>query len=140
MTTRRSLLASTAAFAGTTLAGCLGLGDDPERHYIDVLNGDDAAHTFRVVVTDDSDSTLFEHEYDLDAGTGDENRIVEGTPATVRVSVDDATPMSFPWQPPADSEASDCSSATASSLTINYELSSGAGVAPTYSCETVRTA
>lgn len=36
MTTRRSLLASTAALAGTTLAGCL--GDDLERHYVDVLN------------------------------------------------------------------------------------------------------
>jgi hypothetical protein len=139
MTTRRSLLASTAALAGTTLAGCLG-ADDPERHYVDVLNYDDAAHTFRVVVIDDSNVTLFEREYDLDAGTGDENRIVEGAPATIRVSVDDDDPVLFPWQPPAGSEASDCSSATASSLTINYELSSGAGVTPTYSCETVRTA
>jgi hypothetical protein len=138
MTTRRSLLASTAALAGTTLAGCLG-GDAPERHYIDVLNGDDAAHTFRVVVTDESDSTLFGREYDLDAGTGDENRIVEGTPATVQVSVDEDDPVSFPWQPPAGSEASDCSSATSSSLTINYDLQSDTGLEPTFDCETVRT-
>lgn len=138
MTTRRSLLASTAALAGTTLAGCLG-ADGPERHYIDVLNYDDAAHTFRVVVTDESDSTLFEREYDLDAGTGDENRIVEGTPATVQVSVDEDDPVSFPWQPPAGSEASDCSSATSSSLTINYDLQSDTGLEPTFGCETVRT-
>lgn len=138
MTTRRSLLASTAALAGTTLAGCLG-ADGPERHYIDVLNGDDAAHTFRVVVTDESDSSLFERAYDLDAGTGDENRIVEGTPATVQVSVDEDDPVSFPWQPPAGSEASDCSSATSSSLTINYDLQSDTGLEPTFDCETVRT-
>jgi hypothetical protein len=137
MTTRRSLLASTAALAGTTLAGCLG-ADSPERHYIDVLNGDDAPHTFRVVVTDESEATLFEREYDLDAGTGDENRIVEGTPATVRVTVDDADPVSFPWQPPASSEASDCSSATSSSLTVNYDLQTDTGVEPTFDCETVQ--
>lgn len=137
MTTRRSLLASTAALAGTTLAGCL--GDDPERHYVDVLNYDDAAHTFTLVVTDESDAVLFDHEYDLGAGDGDENRIVEGTPATVRVTVDDADPVSFPWQPPASSEASDCSSATSSSLTVNYELQTDSGVEPTFDCETVQT-
>jgi hypothetical protein len=138
MTTRRSLLASTAALAGTTLAGCLG-ADGPERHYVDVLNYDDAAHTFRVVVIDDSNVTLFEREYDLDAGTGDENRIVEGAPATIRVSVDDDDPVLFPWQPPAGSEASDCSSATASSLTINYDLQIDSGIDTTFDCETVRT-
>lgn len=92
-----------------------------------------------LVVTDESNGTLFEHEYDLGAGDGDENRIVEGTPATLRVTVDDADPVSFPWQPPASSEASDCSSATSSSLTVNYELQTDSGVEPTFDCETVQT-
>jgi hypothetical protein len=91
------------------------------------------------VVIDDSNVTLFEREYDLDAGTGDENRIVEGAPATIRVSVDDDDPVLFPWQPPAGSEASDCSSATASSLTINYDLRIDSGIDTTFDCETVRT-
>jgi hypothetical protein len=137
MPSRRSLLASTAVLTGTTLAGCLGPGDEPERHYVDVLNYGAERHVFAVEVTDETDSVRFEREYDLAAGTGDENRIVEGDPARVRVRVDDAEPVAFQWQPPASSDATDCSSATTSSLSIEYDGPAGEGVVPTYGCETV---
>jgi hypothetical protein len=137
MQSRRSLLTSTATLTGTTLAGCLGLADEPERHYLDVLNYGDEPHVFAIEVTDETGSALFEREYDLAAGTGDENRVVEGDPARVRVTVDAAEPVTFRWQPPASSDATDCSAATTSSLSIEYDGPAGEGVVPTYGCETV---
>lgn len=145
MPSRRALLTATASLAATTgLAGCSAvLGDGPEQHYVDVLNGTEQPHVFAVTVTDAAGETLFEHEYDLDARTGDENRVVDGAPARVAVVVDGEERHEFPWAPrehPSFTAAypDGCSTATATSLTIRYGLESEADVEPTYGCETVR--
>lgn len=144
---RRSLLTTTASLVATTgLSGCpSALGTDPEQHYVDMLNGTDEPHVFAVTVTDAAGETLFEHEYDLGAGTGDENRIVDGTPARVAVAVDDGEPVQFPWAPlegPSftGTDPDGCSAATSTSLTIWYGLQSEAAVETVYGCETVREA
>lgn len=145
MPSRRALLTATAGLAATTgLAGCSAvLGDGPEQHYVDVLNGTEQPHVFAVTVTDAAGETVFEHEYDLDAGTGDENRVVDGAPARVAVVVDGEERHEFAWAPAesadfAGSHPDGCSTATTTSLTIWYGLESEAEVEPTYGCETVR--
>jgi hypothetical protein len=47
-----------------------------------------------------SDRTrLFDNEFELGANTAVENRVVQGDPATVEVTVDDREPAVFDWAP-----------------------------------------
>ena len=140
MLARRSLLASTAALASATLAGCTVLGGETDRHYVDVLNGDEEPHVFAVTVTNEAGETIFDHTYDLGARKADENRIIDGSPAEVSVVVDDADPVRFPWAPQEGVGGIDeeCSEGTSASLSVYYEPQSGDGVKPIYGCETVR--
>ena len=141
MLARRSLLASTAALASATLAGCATvLGGETDRHYVDMLNGDEESHVFAVAVSDEAGKTIFGHTYDLGARKADENRIINGSPAEVSVIVDDADPVRFPWAPQegVGGTAEECSQGTSASLSIYYEQQSGDGVKPIYGCETVR--
>lgn len=141
---RRSLLASTAGLAAAALAGCSSaVSREAARHYVDVMNGTEQPHGFVVTATDEGGETLFEHEYELAARTGDENRIIDGTPVQVTVVVDGTERVQFPWAPrenPAFTGAypDGCSDATATSLTIWYGKQSEPRVEPVYSCETVR--
>jgi hypothetical protein len=79
MPTRRDLRRSAAGLGTVGVAGGSGVLDsDRTRHYFDVLNGTDAAHTVVVTAIAADDAGLFEHEYALDPKSGDENRVVEG--------------------------------------------------------------
>ena len=100
MTTRRSLLTSTATLASATLTGCSAvLGGETDRHYVDMLNGDERSHVFAVTITNAAGETAFDHRYDLGARQADENRIIDGNPAEVTVVIDDSDPVQFPWAP-----------------------------------------
>jgi len=141
MPTRRSLLATATAVAATTLAGCSSVvGETDAAHYVDMLNGDDEPHVFAVTVTDDDGGVLFDKEYDLAASEGDENRVIDGAPAEITVTVDDADPVSLPWAPreSTGSATDGCSQGTTESLRLYYEQQPGDGVTATYDCETVR--
>lgn len=141
MPNRRSILSSTAVLASATLSGCSTvLRGKTDQHYVDVLNGDEEPHDFTVTVTNESGEIIFEHTYHLGPRKGDENRIIDGTPESVTVVVDDDEPVRFPWNPfeGPGSISGECSQGTSTSLTIYFERQSGGGVKPVYSCETVR--
>lgn len=142
MPSRRSLLsASTALLASASFAGCSTvLGGATEAHYVDVLNGADERHTFAVTVYDADDAVLFEREYDLDAGEGDENRAVEGSPDRVTVVVDGDETEEVRWAPSssgafASNHPDGCPDGTSSSLTLRY---GDDYFRATWGCETVR--
>ena len=141
MPTRRSLLATATAVAATTLAGCSSVvGETDAEHYVDMLNGDDESHVFAVTVTDDDGGVLFDKEYDLATREGDENRVIDGSPAEITVTVDDTDPVSLPWAPreSTGSPADGCSQGTTEGLRLYYERKDGDGVTATYDCETVQ--
>ncbi|WP_323172264.1 hypothetical protein [Natrialba sp. PRR66] len=141
MVTRRSLLASTTALASATVAGCSAvLGEETDHHYVDMLNGSEESHAFAVTITDDAGETLFDRTYDLPARNGDENRVIDGSPASVAVAVDDDEPVQFPWAPREGRHANseECSQGTSASLSIYYDPQSGDGVTPIYGCETAQ--
>ncbi len=142
MRTRRGVLASTAGIVAPLAAGCTGILDGSgERHTIDVLNGTDTAHRIAVSVFDEDSAVLFSREYSLEPGTGDENRILEGSPARVEVAVDGDAPVSFPWDPNttptfATNHPDGCPDGTTTSLTVRYGLGGRAEVVPIFGCET----
>jgi hypothetical protein len=141
MPSRRALLTAATGLATAGLAGCT--GSDVARHYLDVLNGTDAAHTFAVTALDADDAVLFDHDYDLDQRSGDENRVVDGTPARVEVAVDGGDPVGIPWEPRGDSSfvtsnPDGCGDATTTSLTIWYGKETDATLEQSFGCETVR--
>lgn len=144
MPSRRTLLTAATGLATAGLAGCAGvLGSEVSRHHVDMLNGTDAAHTFAVRALDADDAVLFEHEYTLDPKSGDENRVIEGRPARVEVSVDGGGPTAIPWEPRSDSSfvtnhPDGCPDATTTTLTLWYGKAAEAALEPLFGCETVR--
>jgi len=129
------------ALSSVTLAGCSSITSrDTNRHYVDLLNGSDNSHVFVVTVTNDDGKEIFNKEYDLESLTGDENRIIEGNPAKVSVTVDERKAETFKWDPlsGAGDHSGECSDGTSTSLSIYYDQQAGEGVKPVYSCETVR--
>lgn len=143
MPSRRTVLATVGTLAAPSLAGCDALSEETtSRHYVDVLNSAEDPHTVTVTAVDDSGETLFEHEYDLGPQSGDENRIIEGTPAKILVRVDGADPVEIPWAPLqgegiAESHPNGCSAATSPGITIYYGTESPGEIGAVYSCETV---
>ena len=103
---------------------------------MDVMNGADERHSFAVTVAGVDGETLFDREYDLEAGTGDENRVVEGVPESVTVVRDGEERTEFPWAPAG--EAPDCEGDTSTGITLYYAKGSADEVTATYECETVR--
>ena len=143
MVSRRAVLATVGALVAAGLAGCDGRASDPtSRHYVDVLNSAREPHRFAVTAVDDDGQTLFEHVYDLEPRSGDENRLIEGTPAVIRVRVDGADPVEIQWAPLqgegiVESHPNGCSEATSPGITIYYGTESPGEIGAVYSCETV---
>ncbi|OAQ52499.1 hypothetical protein HTG_12820 [Natrinema mahii] len=104
-----------------------------------MLNGSDKSHTFIVTVSNESGEEIFGEVYDLEPLTGDENQIIEGTPAEFSVAIDDNKPEVFHWDPQVgtDPHSDECSEGTSTSLTIYYNMQEGEGLKPSYGCETV---
>jgi len=142
MPSRRELLAATGGLAASAAAGCSGvLGSDRSRHFLDVMNGTDESHAFAVTVFDADDAVIFEHEYALDANAGDENRVVEGQPARVAMSIDGGGRNVIPWEPRSDSSfvtnrPDGCPDGTTTSLTLWYGKTTDAALEPFFGCET----
>lgn len=142
MVSRRKLLASTATLTSATLAGCSTfLEEESDRHYANMYNGAEKPHDFVVTVTNKAGETIFDHEYELGARSADENRIIDGTPREVTVTIDDTNPVQFPWAPrdgvgtyPEDG----CSEGTSASLVIYYQMATEEEITPIYGCATVR--
>lgn len=79
----------------------------------------------------------------MDANSGDENRIIDGTPEKVTVVIDGSERVQFPWAPREEphfvaSYPDGCSEATSTSLSIWYGFASEAVIKPIYGCETAR--
>lgn len=143
MVSRRTVLASTAGVLSTQLGGCAApFRPESTRHYVDVLNSDQTAHVFSVTATGENGEELFEHEYDLEPSSADENRIIDGAPAEVTVLVDDSDRYRVPWAPMEDERFAQnhpdgCSEATSASLSIWYAPQGDDGVTSSFGCETV---
>lgn len=129
------------ALGSAIFAGCSALAsEDPPRHSLDVYNGDDDQHVFAVSVTNEDNEVIFENEFNLEANTGDENLVIEGTPATISVTVDDRKPETLPWDPQAGAgdHSGECQKGTSIGVTLWYDQQAGEGLKPVYGCETVR--
>lgn len=135
------LFAAFGVGGATSIAGCSSvLGEPPERHSVDMYNSSGSGHRFEVTVIDASGETIFRHEYDLGAGKGDENRVIEGTPSRVTLVVDGEERWAFDWAPLESSDfvathPDGCPGDTSTGLTIWYDSN---GVRPVYGCETAR--
>ncbi|MFC6766356.1 hypothetical protein [Natrinema soli] len=105
-----------------------------------MYNGSDEQHVFAATVTNENDETIFKEEFDLDPNTGDENWVIEGTPATITVTIDDRKPVMFSWDPQtgAGDHSGECQKGSSISVSLWYNQQDGEGLKQVYGCETAQ--
>jgi hypothetical protein len=80
-------------------AGCADFFNSKQlAHEVELFNRDDKSHNIIVRVENSSKETIYEREFHLKGGYGEEGTDpFRGTPTTVFVAVDDSSPTAYPW-------------------------------------------
>lgn len=99
MNRRDFLLGSSAGLALLT-AGCSQVEseENQEEYEFNLYNTANQSHAFEVEIGGQKRANSVYHEtLEMEAGKGEEDISIDGTPASIKVTIDSTTEHSFPW-------------------------------------------